>query len=187
MLQNNITSIRKRLGLSQQHLADYLNLDRSVLSLIEKGTRQMPSEMLSKLLELENTINGTNKRKQTQPVFSNELQGSIGVKEVKLRKRFTKQADDCLYRVVLLNIKLDVMLEQYSQTINLLSGFDYVSKNLNKNDTRQKLWLQLQRDNAEKKLLRCDVTEQLKIKAAIAILEFKARTYQEMQPAVSDV
>ena len=52
IIGEKIKRFRKRQGLTQDHLADYLELDRSTISLIEKGERTIDMDRLEKLANL---------------------------------------------------------------------------------------------------------------------------------------
>lgn len=52
IIGGKIKRFRKRQGLTQDHLADYLGLDRSTISLIEKGERTIDMDKLEKLANL---------------------------------------------------------------------------------------------------------------------------------------
>lgn len=49
---NKIKAFRERQGLSQDHLADYLNLSRVTISMIESGDRTIDMEKLERLANL---------------------------------------------------------------------------------------------------------------------------------------
>lgn len=49
IIGKRISEIRKELGYSQNNIAKYLNVDQSLVSMIEKGKRSLTVEMLNKL------------------------------------------------------------------------------------------------------------------------------------------
>ncbi|RYZ24025.1 MAG: XRE family transcriptional regulator, partial [Sphingobacteriales bacterium] len=52
-----ITRIRVKLGWSQQQLACYLGISKSMISMIENGNRQIPPAAFLRLCELERLFN----------------------------------------------------------------------------------------------------------------------------------
>lgn len=49
IIGKNIKLFRERLGLNQEHLADFLGVKREVVSYYENGTRTIPAESIKKL------------------------------------------------------------------------------------------------------------------------------------------
>lgn len=52
VLGARLYSLRENLGLSQSQVADYLDIDQSLLSRIEKGERKISINLLEKLADL---------------------------------------------------------------------------------------------------------------------------------------
>lgn len=51
IIGKNIKAYRERLGLNQQHLADFLKVKREVISYYESGARVVPIEAITKLAD----------------------------------------------------------------------------------------------------------------------------------------
>lgn len=49
IIGENIRMLRDRMGFSQTNIANFLNVDQSMISKIEKGERNLSSDMLEKL------------------------------------------------------------------------------------------------------------------------------------------
>lgn len=52
MLNTKLKQLRKESGLRQQQIADFLNVDQSLIVRIENGTRNLSSSMIDKLCNL---------------------------------------------------------------------------------------------------------------------------------------
>lgn len=52
VIGNNIKKLREQIGLSQKNIAEYLNVDQSLISKIESGERSLSIDLLEKLSNL---------------------------------------------------------------------------------------------------------------------------------------
>lgn len=52
LIGENLKTLREKMGLNQRNIAEFLNVDQSLISKIEKGERNISADMLEKLSNL---------------------------------------------------------------------------------------------------------------------------------------
>jgi transcriptional regulator with XRE-family HTH domain len=52
IIGKNLQALRKKLGLTQDQVAEYLTINRKDISYYENGTRSMPSQLMSQISNL---------------------------------------------------------------------------------------------------------------------------------------
>lgn len=128
ILMKSITELRKKTGMSQQDLADYLGISRSLVAMVERGERDLPKEAFHKLQEMNKFIGSIESGKpSTSPNFYNEA-----TKE--LKKYQQQKIEEYLYKAEGLRRRLATMLDVYKQADTKLN----LVQKLTKNHTRER-------------------------------------------------
>ena len=177
-------SVRESLSISQQHLADYLGISRSLLSMYEKNLRSLPAKASLKLAELEliyHRLNTKTSRLKTAPSHP-EMEKHA----VKTKKAIKAHADTCNYKIMLLQKKLDTMIHEHSKALILQQLLDELeSPAVKKNQhSLENLWIQVQKNEALKKMIRHGEISRAKLQAELEVLEAAADIYNRLHDSI---
>ncbi len=114
---NDLVAVRKRFGMSQQQLADHLGVSKSMVTLAERGKRDLGTQPLLKLAALEiNYIAAPAAEPETEPPTPNEKLIARCRKELKLYKF---RAMRCRSQYAVMQQKLEMLEERYRECCNL--------------------------------------------------------------------
>jgi transcriptional regulator with XRE-family HTH domain len=158
----SIKQTRQILGLSQQQMAIYLDVTRTLLSMAEQGRRSLPTAAVLKLAMLETS-----------------LQCNVQYRAASFQKQAAKDtahirahAKKCLQRAALEKAKLQKLTAGYQQCVQALMAIGYL---LQKQPTKKEgLLLAVLEAKALKKMDRCGYTAQVVLQLRIAALEHEA-------------
>ncbi len=146
----SLLEIRKKTGLSQQQLADYLGISRSLVAMAEKSLRDLPKTALSKLTAMENVISTAEKNKKAIPETADE-------KITKKIKSFHQiKMEDHLFRAKMLQRRLAAMLksnEQADVKLKLIDGLSKKTAQTQKNKFDDH-WLEYHDQKGRKKIFK---------------------------------
>ena len=177
-------SVREKLSISQQYLADYLGISRSLLAMYEKNLRSLPTKASLKLAELEliyyrlNTKTGRLKTAPSHPEMERHT--------VKTKKAIKAHAATCNYKIILLQHKLDTMINEHSKALMLQQLLDELeSPEVKKNQrSLENLWIQVLKNEALKKMIRHGEISRAKLQAELEVLAAAADIYNRLHESI---
>lgn len=173
--QSSLAAIRKRLGLTQQQLADKLNISRSAVMMAENGHRSLPTEALLEVARLEINLSGPGEvHAMPHPAESESLE--------KCRREFDRLVEEesnCRLKSRKLIAKLGVMKLQYQRSRTWLH---LVEMSLEEHGAGE--WLQRQQQQVIARLNTCSLPEQALITARISLLDAQAEMHRAMQTSL---
>ena len=124
--------IREQLGLSQEIMAYYLGITKSLLAMYERGKREIPTAAMVKLAEMELFLN----QKQEISKQESELLNKQEAKVQDLLEQYSKELE---YKLIKEQRKLDAIQKKYNQSLKLNSFVAHLQKNESKQATLIKL------------------------------------------------
>jgi transcriptional regulator with XRE-family HTH domain len=117
--------IREQLGLSQEIMAYYLGVTKSLLAMYERGKREIPTSAMVKLAEMELFLNqNQNKFKQ-----ENEL---LNKQQSKVKSLIEKQLLELELKQIKEQRKLDAIQKKHEQSLKLNSFVTHLQSNKSK-------------------------------------------------------
>lgn len=164
---NSITLIRKKLGLKQEEIAQWLGISRSLVSNYEREERSLPREASMQLTRLEIVFGKmeTNKGLPNKNSLSPE------------RKMLAQQQhkwfmEDCALKAAMLSRRLAAMQRKHDQIINRIEMLEILlNEPTDKNDKFSLSWVRTRLTKAKKSLESCDEVQQQKLKLNIKMHE----------------
>lgn len=117
--------IREQLGLSQETMAYYLGVTKSLLAMYERGKREIPTAAMVKLTEMELFLN----QKQETSKQENEL---LKKHEMKVLNLVDKQIIELELKQIREQRKLDAIQKKYQQSLKLNSFVTHLQSNKSK-------------------------------------------------------
>lgn len=115
-------ALREQLGLSQEIMARYLDLTKSLLAMYEKGKREIPTAAMVQLAEMELFIN----QKQKTSKQETEL---VKQQKVKVQELIEKQIKELELKQIRAQRKLDAIQKKHQQSLKLHSFSGHLEKN----------------------------------------------------------
>ncbi len=106
--------IREKLGLSQEVLAFYLGITKSLLAMYERGKREIPTIALVKLAEIELFLNQNLENTKEQNLLQKQQEGKVTYLLEQHRKELA-------YKQLVEKRKLDVLKKKYNQSLMLIA------------------------------------------------------------------
>jgi transcriptional regulator with XRE-family HTH domain len=171
-----LKNIREKLGLSQQDMAHWLGISRSLVTLVELGSRSLPSAALIKLSELEIKIadfekeQGTVEKTTDEAYFTTSPAENIDDTKIHTHPRLVfeqEKANRALRQLTRLKNKHAVLHRQ-----ELL--IKHIMNNSNgQTSLKEKLWLDMVYHAACFKASKYDEAKQLSLKAKVMFMRVK--------------
>ena len=181
---NAVKDIRLRLNLTQEQLAGYLGISRSLVNLIELGMRELENSKWIRLVELV-TLHEHEGKAAKARAFKKPKQPDE--ETARHAQKMLNHARICTHRAELLEAKLDKMKNQYEQTISWLQTVELRLANLPATAVceQERKWLLVEQAEAPLKLRQCGEVEQGKLKRKVHLLraevEVNNRLHNEMK------
>jgi len=173
---NGLKNIREKLGLSQQDIAHWLCISRSLVTLVELGSRSLPSAALIKLSELEIMIaafeneQGTVEKTSDEAYFTTSPADNIEDSKIPIHPRLAfelEKANRALRQLSLLKNKHAVLQQQ-------LLLIKHIMDNSNgQTSEKEKCWLDMVYHAASYKASKYDEAKQLPLKAKVLYMRVK--------------
>ena len=176
MRKNTLT--RERLGLSQEQLAEYLGISRSVLANYERTRRSLPTAALIRLSQLE--IMFANMQQSKSNAHKEFHQPAVIQRQNAARQAFIKEAKYIDFKIAKIKRELTLLQTMYAQTqewLFVIQGLS-IADLPEKTRARHLKWTAIAQDAATKKLERCDPAAQMMLEIKIAVLAAKAEAYR---------
>ena len=185
-------TVRGKLSITQQYLAEYLGVSRPLLSLYEKGLRNLPTAASLKLAKLELVYYQLQQAKPKKTIAP--LHPHLQKHSDKTKKAMEYHAATCNYKKQLAQQLLDTMTNEYAKATVLMDLLDRLSAEsvILERVTRSKaalknkvpnidpLWIAVQKDEALKKMIRHGDASRAKLQAKIQSLEAEAGIYERL-------
>jgi transcriptional regulator with XRE-family HTH domain len=112
---------RRKLGLTQEEMAGYLGVSRSLVMMYENGRRYLPVPAMQKLAEIAAFISKPATRKKLPPTH-------VKTQQAKARQLLQKQAKELAYKQQLLQRKLEAAQKVYDQKLLLMDLLDHLKQ-----------------------------------------------------------
>lgn len=137
------TILREKLGLSQEDMAQYLLVSRSLLAKYETGQRYLPTAAMVKLAELELFL-------QRPAVKTAEERPHVKLHRAKAKKILERHSKEQHYQLAVAQRKLENVQKVYAQKMLLLDAVDHLkaTRKNSENDDIEILCLDLMQLNA---------------------------------------
>jgi len=170
---NLLQNMRKKLGISQSALAEWLGISRSNLAMIETNRRPLRGVHILKLAEL------ASKKQNNKPAYGRPT-------EEHLRNVTTENPDvkfkdfllsKCSMELRKLNKRLSQMQAKYIDLEESRRLIEEVSKNETESGEKEVYW-RIQYESVLSKLERCGPQQQARIARRIAMLAAEALHYR---------
>jgi transcriptional regulator with XRE-family HTH domain len=168
MKQNKLKQWREQLGLTQQDLADYLGVSRSLVHLAERGERKLPLDAFKLFTQLVSTF----EKVKAAPLPVHTSPGSRQKSLQILQQTLT----DATWQLGKRQAELTQMEADYTQALSGRQTYQKLQKELAATEpstARDKhlLWLNIKQKEARKQLERNGSYAQIALKLKIAELQ----------------
>ena len=167
---NSILRLRKKCGLSQQAVADYIGVSRSLVNLAEKGLRELPKAALIKLGELEKIAGAAEFDKQSA---TEHLDKKLS-KELKDYHKF--KIEEYLYRAEGLKRQVVALSNSHKKTgakLKLVNGLAKSNSKTGKNKAEH-IWTKYHEQQSSGKLSKYNATMDMLIQDTEVLLGYAA-------------
>ena len=180
-------TFREKISITQQYLAEYLGISQTLLSLYEKGLRNLPPAAALKLAKLELSYYQLQQAKTKKTITP--LHPHLQKHSDKTKKAMEYHAETCNYKKQLAQRQLDTMTKEYAKATELMVLLDRLSNAVgqrptgggkNKETSIDHLWIEVQKNEALKKMIRHGDASRAKLQAKIQSLEAEAGIYERL-------
>ena len=178
---NNEELLRVRLGISQQEFADYLDVTRSQLAMHEQGSRSLPTEAILKIAGMESTHHALQQSKNKK-VKAVVLHPDIQKHHDGIKKKVKLHLENCHFKMKVIQRTLDKMDKEYNKAEKWFQLLEKMIEEI-PNDKKKKkdlVWLEKQKSQAIKKMIRHGNASQAKMQAAVNALSAEADFYKTL-------
>ena len=170
---------RGRLKIKQEEIAAFLSVKRSLVNMHERNERHLPSCASLKLTRLEEKFFGISAKKNiTIPTDVESLlsqRTNSQKQQEKYKKEYLKR------KINNLKADLDEMKLFYKDLLAWINVIDQemIANPSGSDQEKDNLWLTIQRNNAIKKLLKCDYAAQEALELEILKSEAEEKFYRK--------
>jgi DNA-binding XRE family transcriptional regulator len=173
-------TLREKLSITQQYLAEYLAVSRTQLCLYEKGLRKLPPAAALKLAQMELAclqLQQAKTRKTGAPMHPH-----LQKHNEQTKKAMKQHAVTCSYKKKLLQRQLEKMAKEHAKAILLqdVLGTLTAAASKTKETSIDHLWIEVQQHEALKKMMRFGDVEQARLQAKIQSLEAEEAVYKRL-------
>jgi transcriptional regulator with XRE-family HTH domain len=179
--QTPVGRFRKKWGLSQQRIAEHLNLSRSMIAMIEQGKRLLPTKGLLQLAQLEMKLALTGQKP------SSKMDPAPEIKIVFNYRRHCEQLaireSRCRMKAMQLNGKLLAMTNLYQKTSGWMELIVMHIKEAGENSAIVNSWKKHELTTA-RTLAGCDSLSQMLLRHSISALEQEADLHKTRQEQI---
>ncbi|MBO9595469.1 MAG: helix-turn-helix transcriptional regulator [Niabella sp.] len=171
--------LRIQLQLSQRELADLINVSRSTITMYEKGWRNLPSEAMIKLLQLEALHQQLALKKTTS---SRQLQTFLQPRMQKVEKALNAHAQRAAADATRVAYKLTQMQQQYAQLHQKLAFVHHLMEAAAPG-SRQLSRLQDMEENVLDAMSSCSPDRQLVVQYKLSLLKARQQAALRIKDA----
>lgn len=172
---NLVKEIRTATGFSQEMMARYLGVSKSLVYFTEAGKRLLPAPAMKMLLELKEDI-----AKQLQ-AGKTTVHAECLAREENEMKRFNEHivryAKDCYSAIILKKVRLDKVKAAYAKNISALN-MNKAIDNKTDPDSKERAWINYQAVISEAGFNANNLAVQEKLKLDIEVLEARLGVYE---------
>lgn len=161
---SSLKQIRELFNISQQQLADYIGVSRTLFSMAETRRRALPTAALLKLAELEISLQQHVQHKRDDPHPDKNMSA------------MNTYAKNCADAAITARRKLEELQNDYQRCMQVLAAVSYLQKHaVQKNKSKlEPLWLELLNNQTLKQLKKCGQAAQAKMHLKALALEMQA-------------
>jgi transcriptional regulator with XRE-family HTH domain len=175
--RNAITICREKLGITQQALAAYLQVSRSLLNMAERGQRALPTQAFLQLTQLISHYEAA-----TPAPLSPERSQQEKQQRLKLLDELVKET---VWQLSKCNHALARMEADYQQTLCQIQTFQTMGQQLATDPNqpagkRQQLWLSLQEAEAWQQLEKNSPVSRMPLQLKIVALQACLQAAQQL-------
>lgn len=176
-----MASWREKLAITQQALADYFKISRSLLSLVEIGMRELPTQALLAFNQLVSNYEAADST-QLKAAYAQQKRPFI-------LEMLEKRVKDNAWKVERCRKQLAVMEKTYQQALNQVQALRDTQHQLATDPhasekDRRTLWLRIQEDESIKALERNGLLAQIELRLTIEELQASIEVSQRMAKEV---
>ncbi len=173
-------TLREKLSITQQYLAEYLAVSRTQLCLYEKGLRNLPPAAALKLAQMELAclqLQQAKTRKTAAPTHPH-----LQKHNEQTKKAIKQHAATCSYKKKLLQRQLDKMAKEHAKAILLQDILGKLAAAASKTPKKNidNLWIEVQQHEALKKMIRFGDAEQARLQAKMQSIEAEEAIYNRL-------
>jgi predicted transcriptional regulator len=170
-------NLRNKLGITQQELSDYLQVERSILTRHESGDKRMPYAAMQKLRVLEIAVN----QKHNDELSITAAQSIQKIAETS-GKKIKREKNSLLAKLAKTERELQRMKNKYEALVKALPVINHLQQHIPTEDKSDgdKHLLHMMEKKALKKLAPCNPAVQ-------AILNARLKGYEAMIAALDEV
>lgn len=159
----NLKKIRTQLGLTQEEMAQYLKVNRSLWSLCELNLRDLPTQAMIKLVEMELfLLNYNTQPNKIIPLEAEQLQKATEI--------FEKYQKKLAYQRLILQKKLDLLQTNYQYNIQLLAFLNEKEEKNADATPLEKSWIAMMKTAALRNIEANGLHHQAKIKLELLMI-----------------
>ena len=173
-------TLRDKLAITQQYLAEYLAVSRTQLCMYEKGLRNLPPAAALKMAQLELTCQQLQQGKTEKTAAP--MHPHLQKHNEKTKKALKQHAATCNYKKKLFQRQLEKMAKEHAKAILLqdVLGKLTAAASKTKEISIDHLWIEVQQHGALKKMIRFGNVEQARLQAKIHSLEAEEAVYNRL-------
>jgi transcriptional regulator with XRE-family HTH domain len=176
--QNCLAAFRRKMGLSQQQLAEHMQLGRSTIGMIEQGRRTIPTSTLLQLAGLEIKLAGITAGDQLKPIDPGPDAVVASCKQH--CRRLAVRELNCQEKVDKLNEKLKTMTSLYQKTSEWMKLVQLHIKEAGDDKNVLNTWKKHE-STAMRTLNKCSLPSQLLLRHTIDALQQEAELHKNKQ------
>ena len=172
--------IREQLGLTQDEVAEWLDISRSLVANYERGERSLPTAALLQLGRLDIIYADMLKKKAT-PKTNKVPDAASQKRHAVLKEDLSSNAEILRYKAQKMRRDLKKVEEKHEQSLLLIEITDLlaVENSQEKKNNGSLQWFRVKQKKAIQNLKTCDETVQLKMKVKIETMEAMARVCEK--------
>ncbi len=173
-----ISSLRDKLGLTQDELAEILMINRSSLAMNEQRRRPLPGNAILKIALLEITLVKSNKH-QGRSTAAHPSERNMDTLINEMAAQSLLKESTCMVRAEKLKTQLASILIMYKRTRHWLELIEEAIAQEKFTLPDEQAWWERQKQMALSKLYTCDKTVQTHLQHKINLLLGEARLHRE--------
>lgn len=172
-LLQGITAIRVKMGITQQRLAEYLGVSKSLVSMVENGRRRFPFHAFMCLAKLEAAFQNGEIQLPDATVFKRpdqqECPYQCAIRKARERKKEIA-LEECRFKLMMMEMKYEELMDQLRH-LRTVQQFDPGSFDGRRLEPGIKQLM--------KKLKSCDIQAQAVIRGKMAMLEIIVASFEK--------
>ena len=177
-----ILQLRQNLNISQQELATYLNVTRSAIAMAENNKRDLPTDALIKVAELEASLSSLRSTKGSD-MLTNKMSLVKQEKQQEHTHKILKAIQKAEYKAFIIQGRLNSVSESARSTQHWLHIVENLLLKTDDTNTERYYWLKLQQKLHEQRLVKY-TEQQVALNIDIAMLTGQASTHRQLHNSI---